>query len=96
MTAALSGQELAAILGTVGTLVLGMFGLLVKFAADARTEARSAKTLAADVNRAVNNRPEGEPTLYELVRETKASVESQGVQLAVISYRVSQLEQKAN
>jgi hypothetical protein len=54
----LSGEELVAILGAFTALVLGLFGLLLKFLIDTRNETRS-------VNRAVNNRPSDQPTAYE-------------------------------
>jgi hypothetical protein len=90
----MTGADMALILGAFTALNVAAWGVLVKFALAARSEATSAKNLAADVNRAVNNRPSGEPTLYELVREIKTVVESHGADMAVIRYRLTEIEKK--
>jgi hypothetical protein len=69
LTAAISGEELVLVLGAYSALVLGAFGMLIKFVLDTRKQ-------TVETNRAVNNRPSSEPTLRALVESIDERVDS--------------------
>lgn len=58
----MTGEQLVAILGAYSFFVLGAFGMLIKFVLDTRRA-------TTETNKAVNNRPDEQPTLRELVEE---------------------------
>jgi len=77
-------------LGGAATAVLS--GRASRRAGEARDE-------AAAVNRAVNNRPEGEPSLYEMVRsqglkldDLKATQDHQAVKVEQLGTKVARIE----
>lgn len=68
MLAEITGEELVLVLGAYSTLVLGAFGLLIKFVLDTRKQ-------TVETNRAVNNRPSHEPTIRALVESIDERVD---------------------
>lgn len=58
----MTGQDLVLVLGAYSAFVLGAFGLLIKFVLDTRRA-------TTETNKAVNNRPNSEPTLRQLVED---------------------------
>lgn len=63
----MTGQDLVLVLGAYTTLVLGAFGLLIKFALESRRTAN-------ETNRAVNHRGADEPTVRDLIEELHTDV----------------------
>jgi hypothetical protein len=58
----LTGQDIVLVLGAYTALVLGAFGMLIKFVLDTRRA-------TTETNKAVNNRPDNQPTLRQLVED---------------------------
>jgi len=57
-----TGQDIVLVLGAYSAFVLAAFGLLIKFVLDTRRA-------TTETNKAVNNRPDSQPTLRTLVEE---------------------------
>lgn len=85
----------------VTVAVIAFLGVLVSAIASVRAarQAGKARTEAAAVNRAVNNRPEGDPSLYDLVRsqgfkldDLKATQDRQAVKVEQLGTKVANIE----
>lgn len=63
----MTGQDIVLVLGAYSAFVLGAFGLLIKFVLDTRR-------VTQGTNRAVNDRPKNEPSLYDMVQTIEGDV----------------------
>ena len=59
-------------------------------------QAHRSKQEARAANRAVNNRPEGEPSLYELAVRAVTVVETNGQQVAELADKVDRVDRKVD